>query len=107
MKSFYTLLVAGMLAMATASPAVQARTFASSAHTYTKLTITDELAYQILDLASGELEAQLNTSLSTSFLMSEYKAGRVTITYLGDDGIGDVFHVNYQDGLGTVLVEEF
>jgi hypothetical protein len=109
MKPIYKMLVAGMLATATASPALQASPLVSTVGvpSQQQVTITDALAYRILARVVGSLEAQLNQSLSTDFLFREYKAGRVSISYLGFDGIEYIFSVSYLDGLGTVSIEEF
>lgn len=104
MKAISKLLVAGMLAMATAMPAVYAHI---SVHASAQVTITDALAYRILAGVAGELEAQLGQSLSTDFLYNEYKNGQVQITYLGHDGIGYVFQVVYGDGILIELLPEF
>ncbi len=103
MKAISKLLVAGMLAMATAMPVAHARTFVL---TSAKVTITDALAYRILAGVAGDLEAQLNQSLSTDFLYSEYKAGKVIIKYLGYDGATYTFSAEYQDGLGMESLED-
>ena len=104
MKAISKLLVAGMLAMATAMPAAYAHI---PVHASARVTITDALAYRILAGVAGELEAQLGQSLSTDFLYNAYKNGQVQITYLGYDGIGYVFQVQYSDGQGEVLLQEF
>jgi hypothetical protein len=103
MKAISKLLIAGMLAMATAMPAVYARI---PVHMSAKVTITDALAYRILADVTGELEAQLGQSLSTDILYNAYKNGQVQITYLGYDGIVYVFQVVYGDGLGSGLLED-
>lgn len=103
MKAITRMVVAGMLAMATALPVAQARI---ATHISTKVTITDELAYRILTGVTGELEAQLHQSLSTNFLYNEYKAGRVQITYLGYDGVVYTFRVVYGDGVGIESLDE-
>lgn len=109
MKAISKLLVAGMLALGTAVPssyASQAFVTNANANEIMDVTITDELAYRILEGAAGELEAQLNMSISTNFLYSEYKAGKATITYLGHDGVGYVFRVEYMDGVTSELLED-
>ncbi len=103
MKAISKLLVAGMLAMGTAMPVTQA---AIPSYANEQVTITDALAYRILAGVTGELEAQLNQSLSTDFLYSEYKAGRCKITYLGHDGVGYIFQVQYEDGVTSGLLED-
>ena len=103
MKAISKLLIAGMLAMATAMPAAYAHI---PVHMSAQITITDALAYRILAGVAGELEAQLGQSLSTDFLYDAYKNGQATITYLGHDGIGYVFQVQYADGLGSELLED-
>jgi hypothetical protein len=110
MKAISKLLVAGMLAMATAMPAAYACPPGRAhipVHASARVTITDALAYRILADVAGELEAQLGQSLSTDFLYNAYKNGQAQITYLGYDGIGYVFQVQYSDGQGEVLLQEF
>ena len=103
MKAISKLLLAGMLAMGTAMPAVYAHI---PVHAHAQVTITDALAYCILSGVVGQLEAQLNQSLSKDFLYSEYKNGRVLITYLGQNADGyHLFSVEYMDGIGTILLE--
>jgi hypothetical protein len=103
MKTISKLLIAGMLAMATAMPAVYAHI---PVHMSAKVTITDALAYRILADVTGELEAQLGQSLSTDILYNAYRNGQVQITYLGYDGIVYVFQVQYLDGSGIVVLAD-
>lgn len=107
MKSFYTLLVAGMLAMAIVLPAAQARTFVP-VHAPAKVTITDALAHQILVQMVGDFEAQLHRTLTTEILFKEYKEGRVSIQYLDFDGVVHLFSVTHEDGgTGIAVIEDF
>jgi hypothetical protein len=109
MKAISKLLVAGMLATATAMPVAYARIpVQTSARVTTRpsVQVTDALAYRILSRVAGQLEAQLGQSLSTDFLYNAYKNGQVQITYLGYDGIVYVFQVQYADGVITELLED-
>ncbi len=107
MKAISKLLVAGMLAVGIAMPNVtEANASATQVYAVAKVTISDALAYRILAGVTGDLEAQLNQSLSTDFLYNEYKAGRCKITYLGYDGVVYSFQVVYGDGLGIMGCEE-
>jgi hypothetical protein len=104
MKTVYTWLVAGMLATAAATPAVQARPLVEAC---AQVTITDALAYRILEEASGELEAQFGIVESVQSLFQQYKNGSLPISYLGYDGITHVFYVAYSDGPLTVDLDDF
>jgi hypothetical protein len=109
MKAISKLLVAGMLATATAMPVAYARI---PVHTSAQVTtrpgvqVTDALAYRILARVAGQLEAQLGQSLSADFLYNAYKNGQVQITYLGYDGIVYSFRVVFGDGLGIMGVDD-
>jgi hypothetical protein len=117
MKPIYKMLVAGMLATATASPVLQARpelgrSASPLVHVSARITtrpgvqVTDALAYRILQEASGEFEAQMELSLSVEFLMNEYRAGKLSISYLGFDGAVHVFRVTYGGGFIIVGIED-
>lgn len=98
------MLVAGMLATATLIPVAQAHNVSDAV---TMLTVSDAMAYHILGEARGELEAQLQQSLSTDFLYKEYKAGRAQIAYLGDDGLPNGYEVRFGGGVIIILCDEF
>ncbi len=107
MKMTYNWLVAGMLAVAAATPvlSLQAR---ASVQVQVRMTITDAMAYRILEDVVGTFEAQLQRSLSADILFSEYKAGDVTITYLGtEDGLSYFRVVHSDGGTGVSVIEEF
>jgi hypothetical protein len=114
MKPIYKMLVSGMLATATAYPALQARPLVSTVGVLSQqqvttrlgVQVTDALAYKILARVVGQFEAQLQQSLSTDFLFQEYKAGRIAISFIGNDGIGNFFRVAYVDILGIAMVED-
>jgi hypothetical protein len=106
MKTVYIWLVASMLATATATPAVQARQHMQAC---TQETITDALAYRILQEASGELEALLGASLTIDGLLADYHSGMIIIQSIGlQDGV-EWFRVIHADGGAEVLagLEDF
>jgi hypothetical protein len=107
MKMTYNWLVAGMLVTAAAAPvlSLQARSSAS-VQVQVRMAITDAMAYTILEQVEGSLEAQLNQSLSLDFLFQAYKNGRVSISFIGNDGVADYFEVCYEDGIAIAMVED-
>lgn len=108
MKTVYTWLVAGMLATATATPVFNLAARPASQQ-WTQVEMTDALAYRVLAEALGAMEQQLQRSMSTDILFAAYKAGEVSIDYLGTDGIEHIFQVTHADGGGILVsvIEDF
>ena len=107
------LLVAGMLAIATAMPVVgKAEGPCAYAHVVARAQacaqeVSSDLTYRILEAAAGGLEAQLQRPLTASFLYKEYQDGLVQITYLGQNADGHNFRVEYDGGgIFVVLLDE-
>lgn len=101
MKTVYTWLVAGMLAMAIATPI---RNLAARPALEVCAQVTDALAYRILEEASGELEALLGASLTMNGLLADYHSGMIIIQSIGSQDGLEWFRVIHTDGGGEVLV---
>lgn len=106
------LLVAGMLATATAMPVPsKAERICVHAHMVAPAQtcaqeVSSDLTYRIMEAAAGGLEAQLQRPLTASFLYKEYQDGLVQITYLGQNADGNVYRVSYGGGILEVLLDE-
>lgn len=107
MKAITKLLVAGMLAMGIILPGLHTAQARMTTCANAKIIISDQLAYRILAQVRGDLEAQLNQSLSTDFLYNAYKFGNAKIAYLGQNSDGyHLYSVEYMDGLGIIGLED-
>lgn len=104
----YKMLIAGMLVMAPAVPALAVSMERTQLAFTSDKMLSGDLVHRLLTKAASELEAQLSMSLTVDFLYQEYEDGNVTITYLGHSGSTSYYQVSYLDGgVGIADVMEF
>jgi hypothetical protein len=105
MKTIYTIIVMGLLALAPCKAAVPTLVYSAATSSLIGPELTEARVRNILMGARPQLEAQLNRTLTSDFLYQQYQDGFAKLTYLGFDGTVHVYRVDFGGGIGVSGLE--